>query len=136
MIRSRLAIALALFAAGTGVALAQPAPANQAGPTHVRFAPHPFTSALDALTNYQSCGAHVRTAAAFAQVDRAFRASEAAARAKGLGSLLDELRRDYLALLAVSTRIACFGGPAAALAGARSAVRAFQAWVAVQPSAP
>jgi len=132
MIWSRLSIALALFAVGTGVVQAQPAPANQAGPTRVRFAPHPYTSALDALTNYQSCGVDGRTLA-LTQLDRLFRASETAARAKGLGSLLDELRRDYLALLAVSTRVACARGPISALAGARASVRAFQAWVDAQP---
>jgi hypothetical protein len=135
MIRSPLPIALALFAAGTGFAQAQLAPANQAGPVHVRFASHPYTSALDALANYQSCGVHAR-AAVFAELDRMFRESETAARAKGLGPLLDELRRDWQALLAVSTRMACAGGPAPALAGARNAVRAFHTWVAAQPDAP
>jgi hypothetical protein len=133
MIRSPLPIALALFAAGTGFAQARPAPADQAGPVHVRFASHPYTSALDALANYQSCGVHAR-AAVFAELDRMFRESETAARAKGLGPMLDELRRDYQAMLAVSTRMACAGGPDAALAGARASVRAFQAWVAAQPS--
>ena len=134
MIRSRLSIALALFASGTGLAQAQPAPANQAGPVHVRFAAHPYTSALDALANYQSCGVHAR-AAALAPLEAAFHTSEAAARAKGLGPLLDELRRDYQALLAVSTRMACARGPVAALTGARNAVRAFQAWEDAQPTA-
>jgi hypothetical protein len=132
-----LSLVPAIVAAGIGPAAAQPAtaPGHAAGPAHVRFAPHPYTSALDALTNYQSCGADLRVAA-FAELDRAVRDGVAAARTKGLGPLLDELRRDYQALLAVSTRVACGGGPVRALAGARSAVRTFQAWVAAQPPAP
>lgn len=129
--RLLLSIALATVAAGTGQA--QPL-ASPPQPVHVRFASHPYTSAMGALANYQSCGVHVR-AAAFAALDATFRESEAAARAKGLGPLLDELRRDYLALRAVSTMTACGGGPAAALRGAGTAVRAFQAWVAAQPAA-
>ena len=103
-------------------------------PARVRFAPHAWTSALDALVNYQSCGVDAR-AGELARLNAAVRASEAAARAKGLGPLLDELRNDWQALLAVSTRVACGGGPVAALAAARAAVRAFQAWVAAQPPA-
>src|SRR5436190_17814846 len=98
------ALALVMIAA-PATSQTRPAPAGQPGPSHPRFARHPFTSALDALTNYQSCGVDLRTAA-LARLDAAFRASEAAARAKGLGPLLDDLRRDYLALLAVSTRTA------------------------------
>jgi len=131
MIRSRLPIALAVLAA-TGAAQAQPA--GGPAPARVRFAPHAWTSALDALVNYQSCGVDAR-AGELARLNAAVRASEAAARAKGLGPLLDELRNDWQALLAVSTRVACGGGPVAALAAARAAVRAFQAWVAAQPPA-
>jgi hypothetical protein len=40
------------------------------------------------------------------------------------------------ALLAVSTMVACAHGPAAALAGARLALKAFRAWVAEQPARP
>jgi hypothetical protein len=132
-----LSLVAVIVAAGIGPAAAQAptAPSHAASPAHVRFASHPYTSALDALTNYQSCGADLRVAA-FAELDRALRDSVTAARAKGLGPLLDELRRDYRALLAVSTRTACGGGPACALASARTAVRAFQAWVAAEPLAP
>ena len=132
----RLSLALAVAAGSGALAVqAQTPPAGPAAPSRVRFAAHPYTSALDALVNYQSCGVNAR-AAAYAGLDRAVRESEAAARAKGLGPLLDELRHDWQALLAVSTRVACGGGPVRALAGARAAVRAFQAWVAAQPSAP
>jgi hypothetical protein len=127
--RLLLSLALAMVAAGQAQSLTNPPQ-----PAHVRFAPHPYTSAMGALANYRSCGVHVR-AAAFARLDAMFRESETAARAKGLGPLLDDLRRDYLALLAVSTMTACGGGPAAALTGARTAVRGFQAWVAAQPAA-
>jgi hypothetical protein len=129
MIWSRLSIALAIFTAGTGQSVAQ-----SPRPTIGHSLNHPYVSALSALANYQSCGYRARAAAFFA-LDRTLRESEAAARAKGLGPLLDELRRDWQAILAVSTRMACAGGPAAALAGARGAVRAFQAWVAAQPPA-
>ena len=132
MLRSCLSIALAILAAGP--ALAQPAPAEPPAPGRVRFAHHPYTSALGALANYQSCGFRAR-AAELARLNASFQASEAAARAKGLGPLLDELRRDWQALLAVSSRMACARGPAAALADARASVRAFQAWVEAQPPA-
>jgi hypothetical protein len=134
MIRSCLSIALALSAVSTGAAQAQPAPASPARPANQRFAPHPYKTALGALANYQSCGVHVR-AAAFAALNGAFREAETAARAKGLGPHLDELYHDWQALLAVSTMMACARGPAGALAGARTAVRAFQAWAAAQPPA-
>ena len=130
MLRSRLSIALALFAAGIAPAQAQPAAANEASPAQA----HPYISALGSLANYQSCGVHAR-ASVLAGLRRMFRASEAAARAKGLGPTLDRLRRGYEAMMAVTDVMACGGGPAAALAGARNAVRGFQAWVAAQPPA-
>ena len=87
---------------------------------------------MGALANYQSCGVHAR-AAILAELNRSFGEIEAAARAKGLGPRLDELRRRYEAMLAVADIAACGGGPAAALAGARASVHAFQVWVAAQP---
>ena len=131
MILSRLAIFLILFAAVTGPLQAQTAPANPSRPPIGYSLSHPYISALDALANYQSCGIRAR-AAEVVRLDALLRASEADARAKGLGPLLDELRRDWQAILAVSSRMACARGPAVALTSARGAVRAFQAWVAAQ----
>lgn len=129
MMWSRLLIALASLAAGP--LQARPAPAR---PTIGHSLGLPYISALDALANYQSCGVRAREAE-FARLDALVRQSEAAPRAKGLGPLLEELRRDWQAILAVSSRMACARGPVAALAGARRAVRAFQAWVVAQPPA-
>jgi len=141
--RLSLAIAACLFGAGLGTALpAQPArvPANvlerpaghpPAGP----LAGHPYKTALGAVRNYESCGVRVRRAAAI-EIDTAMRSIEAAATAKGLGPTLERLHTEYDQLLAVSTMNACSGGPAAALAGARRALRAFRAWVADQPGGP
>jgi len=131
MFRFLLPIAFALVAAGAGVSNAQPVPA---GPANARFAPHPYKSALGAIANYQACGVRAR-GADVARLEATLRASEAAARAKGLGPMLDQLYRDWQAELAVSTMMGCVHGPAAALAGARTTLRAFQTWVAAQPPA-
>ena len=130
MIRSRLSIALVLFAAGLAPAQAQQAAGNEA----VRARTHPYPAAIGALANYQSCGVHARADTLHA-LQRRFQAAEAAARAKGLGPALDDLRRGYEAMMAVADVMACGGGPAAALAGARNAIQAFEAWVAGQPPA-
>jgi hypothetical protein len=132
--RPHLAIAACLLAAGTTTALpAQSArtPAGQLGrPTGV-LAGHPYKSALGAVWNYQSCGVNARRAAAI-EITTRLRWIEAAAEAKGLGPTLERLRREYQQLLSVSTMMACARGPRIALAGARSALDAFEAWVADQ----
>ena len=129
-----IALALAALAAAAGPALSQPArlPASVLEPPAGRLAPHPYKSALGAVANYQSCGVHVRAAAA-RDVAAALRAIEAAAEAKGLGPTLERLRREYYELRAVSTMTACGGGARRALAGARRALDAFRVWVAAQP---
>jgi hypothetical protein len=117
--------ALAIFAARTGQATG--GQTGRAAP--VGYTNHAYTSALAAFANYQSCGTRARAR----EVDRlgtALRAAEGAARAKGLGPELDRVKRDYLALLAVSTMTACARGPVTALNGARGAIRAFGTWVA------
>jgi hypothetical protein len=70
------------------------------------------------------------------EINAELRSIEAAAEAKGLGPTLERLRREYQALLAVSTMMACFRGPRTALADARRALQAFRAWVAGQPDRP
>jgi hypothetical protein len=126
-----IAIAACLF--GAAMSNAQPArvPASQLDPP-AALADHLYKSALGAVDNYLSCGANARTS----QINAELRSIEAAAGAKGLGPMLERLRREYQALLAVSTMMACAGGPAAALAGARRALQAFRAWVAEQPDRP
>ena len=120
--------ALAMVTAGSGPAVAvQPGHAPATAPTH--FERHAYPSALNAFANYQSCGSHAR-AREIEALGLALRTGEAEARASGLGAELERLKREYLALLAVSSTVACAGGPAAALAGARVAMRAFAAWVA------
>jgi len=121
------AILLAMFAMVEPIRAAQPASVSPA-----RFARHPYTSALGAVWNYRSCGVHAR-AAPYRALEAAVAAAEAAARARGLGPLLERLRADYNALLAVSTMMPCVHGAAASLRDARRAVAAFQAWVAAQP---
>jgi hypothetical protein len=127
-LRALLPILLAAGAAGQAMEVQ-----SGAAGTPERFAPHPYKSALGAVANYRSCGVRARAGPA-AALDAALRAGEAAARAKGLGPMLERLRQDYHALLAVSTMMACARGPAAALAGARRAVADFQRWVAAQPA--
>ena len=119
-------VAAVAMAAGAGQAVAWQSPA--------RLTNHPYTSALSGFANYLSCGARARAREARA-LERALHETEAAARAKGLGPEMERVKRDYLALLAVSSRMACARGPAAALAGARAAMRAFRAWVAAAPVA-
>jgi hypothetical protein len=130
-----IAIALCLF--GTDMSQAQPArvPASLLGPPAGPLAPHPYKSALGAVGNYQSCGVDARRTS-YLVINAELRSIEAAAEAKGLGPTLARLRREYQALLAVSTMMACAHGPAAALAGARRALQAFRAWVAAQPARP
>ena len=118
--------ALAIFAAGTGQATG--GQARGAGTAPARFTNHVYTSALAAFANYQSCGFRAR-ARELNRLGTALRAAEEAARAKGLGPELDRVKRDYLALLAVSTMTACARGPVAARNGAREAIRAFRTWV-------
>lgn len=98
------------------------------GTPFTRFASHPYTYALAALANYEGCVGHAPVAevAALAAV---LRASEETAREKGLGPELERLHRDYLAVLAVSTMIACAGEPMASLAEARRAIGDFERWV-------
>src|SRR3954453_3763041 len=124
------AIAIAATVLGTGRSAAQPArvPASQIGPPAGPLADHPYKSALGAAANYQSCGVNARRTSYLA-IDAELHAIEAEAEAKGLGPTLARLRREYEALLAVSTMMACARGPAAALAGARRALEAFRAWV-------
>ncbi len=134
-LRMLLPAALALAVVGGSqelVAQAGGAPPGSAGAFPARFAPHPYTSALGAVWNYQSCGVRAR-AAEVAALNAALQAGEAAARAKGLGPELERVRRDYQALLAVSTMMACTRGPATALASARRAVADFRRWVTAQP---
>ena len=132
----RLAIALALICTGLDAAAAAAATAQDM-PTSERFANHPYKTALGAMTNLQSCGsgmgAHGAAARALAEEMRGL---EAMAAAKGLGPRLEQMRRDYLAILAVSTMVACPTGARRALADARRAVAAFRAWVEAQPPAP
>ena len=131
---STVLAALALVASMATALAAQPArlPASVLDPPAERFAPHPYKSALGNVANYQSCGIR-SSAAAYRELTRTLRAVEAAAEAKGLGPVLERLRREYYELRAVSTMAACAGGPRRALAGARRAVAAFRAWVAEQP---
>jgi hypothetical protein len=128
------AIAVWAFAAATDLP-AQPArvPASVLGPPAEPLAGHPYTSALGAVWNYQSCGAHARHAA-HVEIDTRLRSIETAAEAKGLGPTLERLRQEYRQVLAVSTMTACGGGPRAALAGARRALEAFGHWGADQPA--
>jgi hypothetical protein len=135
VLRSYVIVMAAALTASAGPASAQLArvPASRLGPPAERFVMHPYESALSAVANYQSCGALARSRAA-REVTIALREIEAAALAKGLGPTLERLRRDYHATMAVATTTACAGGPVRALAEARSALRAFRAWVAAQPA--
>lgn len=137
-LRLLFAIAVCVFGAGmTTDLLAQPArvPASQIGPPAGWLAGHPYKSALGAVWNYESCGANARRAA-YIEITTRLRSIEAAAEAKGLGPTLERLRQEYHALLAVSTTMACAGGPRAALACARGALLRFRAWVEDQPGRP
>jgi hypothetical protein len=134
--RIPIATAASICAAIMAPALcAQPArvPSSEVGPPAARFAAHPYTSALAAVGNYQSCGVNARRAAVD-EVTRALQSIEAAAEAKGLGATLERLREEHDRLLAVSTMIACASGPRAALANARRALVAFRTWVDDQPA--
>jgi hypothetical protein len=134
MALSRIALALAVLTTGAALpAQRTRVPASRLGDTAAHSTSHPYTSALDAVANYESCGADAR-AALVAAMMRELRALESRARAKGLGPELDRVRRDYEAMLAVSTRTACGWGPVRALAGARGALADFRAWVAAQPA--
>lgn len=129
---TRSAVALVLLAAGPAWA-AQP---NGAAGGYQPAEPSDETSyrgALGWLWNYQSCG--VRADAATSQALAAeLREIESLARSKGLGPTLERLREDYDRMLSVSTRAACAGGPAAALARARRAMAAFRTWVEGAPA--
>ena len=122
--RPWLPVVIALAFVGGGQA-----PEEQAASPQLRFERHPYGSALDAFANYQSCGVRA-CAREVAALSTALRAGEAAATARGLGPVLERVKRDWLAYLAISSRVACARGPAAALAGARAAIRAFRSWVA------
>ena len=130
-----IAIAACLFGAGTSAAQPARVPASLLGPPAGPLAPHPYKSALGAVANYQSCGADAQRTFSV-EINAELRSIESAAAAKGLGRVLPQLRREYQALLAVSTMTACGGGPRAALADARRALQAFRAWVAAQPGRP
>src|SRR4051812_22978784 len=103
-----LSAAIAACAFGAVQSNAQPArvPASTLGPPVSPLAPHPYKSALGAVGNYQSCGVNARRTPA-AELDGELRSIEAAAEAKGLGPLLERLRREYQQLLAVSDMMAC-----------------------------
>jgi hypothetical protein len=88
----------------------------------------PYPYALGAVANYQSCGVNARPGAV-RSLNAGLRAGEAAARAKGFGPMLDQLRAEYQAMLAVSTTMACALGPSGALKHAREAVSNFRRWV-------
>jgi hypothetical protein len=133
MARSRITLWLALFGACPAQTVAAQPGGSGSRPASERFAGHPYKSALGAVANYRSCGVHVR-AGRFNALAAALRSTESLAGAKGLGAVLERLRRDYHDLLAVSTMAACGGGPAAALARARRSVAAFRTWVASQPA--
>jgi hypothetical protein len=130
-----VAIIACLFGAGTSAAQPALVPASRIGPSPGPLADHPYKSALGAVGNYQSCGTNPHRTSYLA-IEAELRSIEAAAEAKGLGPTLARLRQEYQQLLAVSSMMACARGPAAALAGARQALRAFRAWVAEQPDRP
>jgi hypothetical protein len=119
---------LALLAAGAGQAMAAPPVRAPLQPPMPRDELS-YEGALDGLMNVQTCRVHA-DGGAIAALDAQLHAIEAAARAKGLGPTLDRVRERWQAMLAIESRMACGGGPAAALAGARRGVAAFQAWVA------
>lgn len=129
LFRARALLPILLIAGAAGQALA----VQPGGAPVERFAPHPYTTALGAVWNYQACG-HRARAGRVAALNAALQAAEAAARAKGLGPVLDRQREQYNAILAVSTIMPCAQGPVAALARARGAVATFQRWVAAQPA--
>jgi hypothetical protein len=119
----RIAVVLAFAAAAGQAAGSAATPADRA----------PYRTALAALDNYQSCGVSVDSPA-FRALTAALQAGEAIARGKGLGPELERERARYQAILAVSTMVACAGGPDFARADAGRAVAAFRAWAAAQPA--
>lgn len=129
------AVALSLLAqAGAERVGAQPGGAGAPGVApYVRFGAHPYRSALEALAGLEMCG--TRTEVAELPILTAkFHAIEALAVSRGLGSTLEQIRRDYLALLAISSRAPCVRGSRPALGPARQAIDAFRIWVADEPA--
>jgi hypothetical protein len=124
-LRLRMSIAVTMaFAVAAGQAGASPAaPIDR----------EPYQTALAALDNYQSCGV-AGDSPGFRALTALLQAGEAIARRKGLGPELDRERTQYLTIRAVSTSVACAGGPGFARADARRAVEAFRAWAAAQPA--
>jgi hypothetical protein len=139
MARSALITCIAIIACvfGAGTSASHPAlvPASRIGPSAEPLADHPYKSALAAVGNYQSCGTNPHRTSYLA-IEAELRSIEAAAGVKGLGPTLARLRQEYQQLLAVSSMMACAPGPAAALAGARHALRAFRAWVPSSRTGP
>ena len=131
--RARMRLLLALAFCGTG--FSPPVAARPGGvPLIDAYDPnHPYVAALDGLGNYQGCGARAR-AAQVSALAREFGSIEASAMAKGLGPLIDRLRRNRDRRLSVSSMVACTRGPVAARAAARRAMAAFRAWVAGVPA--
>jgi hypothetical protein len=127
-LRTRIALALVLLAAGGASSLA----AQPRGAAPPRLDEYSYRSALGGFWNYQSCGANAR-AAAWRALAAELQSIESRARAKGLGPTLERVREEYNRILAVSTIMACAGGPVAALADARRAMAAFRTWVEAAP---
>ena len=120
-LRPRIALALVFAAAAGQAARSAAAPVDRA----------PYQTALAALDNYQSCGV-AEGSPPYRALTALLQAAEAIARSNGLGPELDRERAQYLAIRAVSTSVACAGGPAFARAEARRAVAAFRAWAAAR----
>ena len=123
-LRMPVALAFLLLAGAAGPASALQ-PARAPDETSYR-------GALAGVWNYRSCGAGAR-AADYRALEGELQSIEALARSKGLGPTLERVREEYQRMLAVSSTMACAGGPASSLADARRAMAAFRAWVAQAP---
>lgn len=133
--RFRIALALLLFGAGQAAA-AQHVRAPLPSPLHADE--WSYTDALGGVWAYRQCGYRARPAALL-ELNGEQQRLEAEAAAKGLGPLLERVRRRYQEILAFALLRGCGGEPhpvRAALVRARAGLAAFRAWVEAQPSVP
>lgn len=131
----RIALAIGLLGAGSAAA-AQHAPAQLPYPLHGNE--WSYTDALGGVWAYRGCGVRARPAILL-ELEGELQRLEAAAAAKGLGPLLERVRRRYREILSVELQRGCGGVPDPvrdALRRARAGLAAFRAWVEAQPSAP
>ena len=127
MHRHALLAAVSLSLVGPAVA------ATPASPPAAAPAVHPYEAALGSVDNYGSCRGSGGSSV-LGSLRARIATLEAAAARKGLRTTLERVRQRWLNRLAASSMTACVGGISRARGEARSAVAAFDDWVAAQPA--